>query len=72
MLMLLSINDEVSSIYSQIVEKIEVVPEVVPQWWARDKETKENSFLEVKRLENGFTTKQNPGISYQLMDPVMK
>ena len=29
MLMLLSINDEVSSIFSQIVEQIEIIPEAV-------------------------------------------
>ena len=29
MLMLFSMNDEVSSIFSQIVEQIEVIPEVV-------------------------------------------
>ena len=83
MLMLLSMNDEVSWISSQIVEQIEVIPEVVllkylswlTQWWAREKETKGNSFLESKglhKIENGFTINNHPEISYQLMDRVIK
>ena len=61
--MLLSMNDEVSSISSQIVKQIEVIPEVVLSEVSnlidsvmnkRQKETKENSFLEKRGLyKNG-------------------
>ena len=57
--MLFSMNDEVSSISSQIVKQIEVIPEVVLSEVSnlidsvmnkRQKETKENSFLEKRGL----------------------
>ena len=49
--MLLSMNDEISSIYSQIVKEVEAIPEIVLSEVYKlidsvmNKETKGNSFL---------------------------
>ena len=79
--MLLSMNDEVSSIFSQIVEQIEVIPEVVLLEVStlidsviskRQGDQRKHSFLDFHKIENGFTINKHPEISYQLMDRVMK
>ena len=79
--MLLSMNDEVSRISSQIVEQIEVIPEVALSAVSKlidsvmSKRQGDHSCLEKKGLhktENGFTIKKHPETSYQLMDLVMK
>ena len=77
-------DDEVSSVSSQIVEQIEVIPEVV-LWkvskligsvrsW-RQREQRKHGFLEKKglhKIENGFTINKQLEISYKLMNRVMK
>ena len=79
-----AMNDEVSSVSSQIVEQIEVIPEVV-LWkvskligsvrsW-RQREQRKHGFLEKKglhKIENGFTINKQLEISYKLMNRVMK
>ena len=79
-----AMNDEVSSVSSQIVEQIEVIPEVVlskvskligsVRSW-RQREQRKHGFLEKKGLhktENGFTVNKQLEISYKLMNRVMK
>ena len=77
-------NNELLSIYSQTVEQIEVISEVVLSEVSklidseipRDKETKGNKFFLRKKglhkIGNGFTINKHPGISYQLKSRVMK
>ena len=72
MLMLLSMNDEVLWIYSQIVKKIEVIPEAVLSEVSTlidsvmskgQEEQKKHSFLDNKglhKIENGFTINKQP------------
>ena len=79
-----AMNDEVSSVPSQIVEQIEVIPEVVlskvskligsVRSW-RQREQRKHGFLEKKglhKIENGFTINKQLEISYKLMNRVMK
>ena len=79
-----AMNDEVSSVSSQIVEQIEVIPEVVlskvskligsVRSW-RQREQRKHGFLEKKglhKIENGFTINKQLEISYKLMNRVMK
>ena len=79
-----AMNDEVSSVSSQIVEQIEVIPEVVlskvskligsVRSW-RQREQSKHGFLEKKglhKIENGFTINKQLEISYKLMNRVMK
>ena len=82
--MLLSMNDEVSPISSQIVEKIEVIPEVVLSEVSkltdslkskRQGDQRKQFSWEKKglhKIENGFPINKHPEISYQLMDRIMK
>ena len=77
-------NNELLSIYSQTVEQIEFISEVVLSEVSklinseipRDKETKGNKiFLRKKGLHkigNGLTINKQPEISYQLKNRVMK
>ena len=70
--MLLSMNDEVLWIYSQIVKKIEVIPEAVLSEVSTlidsvmskgQEEQKKHSFLEnkgLRKIENGFTINKQP------------
>ena len=78
MLMLSSMNDEVSSTSSKIVEQIEVIPKVV---LSEVSKLSDSVFLTLKqsswekglhKIKNGFTIHKNPEISYQLMDRVIK
>ena len=79
-----AMNDEVSSVSSQVVEQIEVIPEVVlskvskligsVRSW-RQREQRKHGFLEKKglhKIENGFTINKQLEISYKLMNRVMK
>ena len=79
-----AMNDEVSSVSSQTVEQIEVIPEVVlskvskligsVRSW-RQREQRKHGFLEKKglhKIENGFTINKQLEISYKLMNRVMK
>ena len=77
-------NDEVSSISSQIVKQIQVIPEAVLSKVSRlidsvisrrQGEQRKHSLLVKKglyKIENGFTISKHPEISYQLMNHVMK
>ena len=80
-----AMNDQVSSISSQIVEQIEIIPEVAlskvsklidPVISRRQGEQRKQGFLEKKKglhkIENGFIISKHPEISYQLMNRVMK
>ena len=77
-------NDELSSISSQIVKQIQVIPEAVLSKVSRlidsvisrrQGEQRKHSLLVKKglhKIENGFTISKHPEISYQLMNHVMK
>ena len=79
-----AMSDEISSIYSQIVQQIEIIREVV-LWEVselidsvmsiRHGDRRKHSFLKKKELykmKNGFTINKHAEISYQLMNCVMK
>ena len=79
-----AMNDEVSSIFSQIVEQIEVILEVVLSEVSklinsvmimRRGDQRNHSFLEEKKLhkiKNGFSNNKHPEMFYLLMDRVTK
>ena len=79
-----AMNDEVSSISSQIVEQIEVILEVTLSEVSKQIDSvmsmkqgdkRKHDFLEKKehhKTKNGFTINKHPEISYQLVDCVMK
>ena len=83
MLMLLSMNDEVSSISFLIVEQVEVIPEVVllevskliDSVISKRQEDQRKQIFEKKGLHkigNGYAINKHQEVSYQLMDRVMK
>ena len=76
-----AMNDKVSSISSQIIEQIEVIPEVVLSKESklidsvisrRQGEQGEKRKKGFHKIENGFTINKHPAIPYQLMNRVMK
>ena len=67
MLMLFSMNDEVPSITSQIVEQIEVIPEVVLSEVSKliDKVMSKKKGL--YKIENGITIDKHPAIFWWIL-----
>ena len=65
-------NDEVSSICSQIVEQIEVIPEIVLSKVSKLIDSLMRKIQGLHRMENRFTINKHPEMSYQFLDRVMK